>query len=218
VKSHITDAELFIGDLVSVALGFSLIGVAATAADSHAWLGKFMLFRPTSLALFLALLGAMSVIARKGGAGATSAGLVTLILVAPFFGAATLGENLLEVSAAREREKVFEEIQARMERGTVVLIDPELEESFLAIERKTGLETYVMTKFVPSATQDMREWYARVKRRETFFSDVCGSSLSVADAAVTTIARWTEQEMGRCATQVTLSDGSLLMRFREPAG
>lgn len=217
IRTAASYAEVFIGDLAALALGFTLVGVVVTAFDDEAVFGKFLLFRPTSLALLLGLLMAFSLASRLGKVRFQSAVLVGLLLVGPFFASNSLGSNLVEFLNDRETKRRYDELSSHLGKDAVVLIDPDLESNYLALERRTGLKGYVTWKFFPTHPTDIARWRDRMHLKDHFFSNICGTSSShrISDAALTTAARVANQEIDVCARRIMLSDGRILLLLGE---
>ncbi|HET7594799.1 MAG TPA: hypothetical protein VFK49_05050 [Stellaceae bacterium] len=177
-------------------LGYLLVALAASFFDRHTGvLGKLYLFRPAALILLLWLAFVMAYLAMAGLPGWTALRLAALALLAPLF----LMGAVDRVQADRQRAALADEKGAlaaalgeRAAPGSVVLIDPQIEGSYLDFERRTGHPSLVAFKFVPTNDPQIVEWYRRLEFRRTLFEQGCAASTAYpADFLLTTPERAT---------------------------
>lgn len=140
-------------------------------------LGKFYLFRPAALVLLLWLVVAASMLGTLLGDRRLVVSLVVLALVGPPF----LLNTVHRIAAARaawaqvtEKQALVDFLGAHAPIDAIVLIDPQLENSNLDFERRTGHPSLVLWKFVPTNDPQILEWYRRLEFRKALFAEgVC---------------------------------------------
>jgi hypothetical protein len=143
-------------------------------------LGKFYLFRPSSLILLLFLVLAM---AATGGMLRHRAWLLRgtlLAMIGPAFLYIQSGQLVREIVANRAIEGQKRLLAAAVMRvaapDDIVLIDPAVEMQLLDFERRTGRPTLVMWKFAPTNDADLIAWYRRMEFRRILFDQGCGAN------------------------------------------
>jgi hypothetical protein len=72
-----------------------------------------------------------------------------------------------------EKDALAAALAERAAPGSVVLIDPQLEWSYLDFERRTGHPSLVAFKFMPTNDPQIVEWYRRMEFRRTLFEQGC---------------------------------------------
>jgi hypothetical protein len=160
-----------------VAYFFLVLGPKYLDRDSGV-LGKFYLFRPSSLVELLWLMVALTFAIGLAGRHAR-------LLRAALF--ATIGMMFLYVESGRLVGEIATSNAGRMQKalltsavtrltapGDVVLIDPGVESQWLEFERRTGRPTLVMWKFAPTNDAELIAWYRRMERRQSVFDQGCG--------------------------------------------
>jgi len=175
-------------------LGYLLVALAAAFFDRHTGvLGKFYLFRPAALILLLWLAFAMAFLAAARVPRWTALRLGALAVLLPIF----LTGAVERVQADRRHAALLPEKAAlaaalaeRAAPGSVVLIDPQLERSYLDFERRTGHPSLVAFKFMPTNDPQIVEWYRRIEFRRTLFEHGCtaGAAAYPVDFLLTTPA------------------------------
>jgi hypothetical protein len=142
-------------------------------------LGKFYLFRPSSLILLLWLMLALAVVARIARRQAWVLRAALLALIGPAYVQIEGGQVTQEVVANEALEGRKQLLAASVTRATapgdIVLIDPDVESQLLDFERRTGRPSLVMWKFAPTNDADLITWYRRVKLRQAVFDQGCGT-------------------------------------------
>ena len=140
-------------------------------------LGKFYLFRPSSLVLLLWL---MLVLACATGLLARRGRLLRaalLAIVGPAFlytqGMRVAGDIVGNAALEREKRPLAAAIARAAGPRDVVLVDPELEALLLDFERRTGRTTFVLWKFAPTKDHEITVWYRRMMLRQSIFDRGC---------------------------------------------
>ncbi len=163
-------------------LGFLLAYLIAVlipvALDRQtALLGKFYLFRPASLTLLLWLALVLAFVNHLGMRRATFVKSLALILTLPsFLLAAAFRVDLdLEDRSALVAEKtaLADYLATHAAGDALVLLDPEIEFSYLDFERRSGHPMLVAWKFMPTNDREIYEWYRRILFRRTVFEQGC---------------------------------------------
>ncbi len=171
------------------------LALVAAFFDRHtAALGKFYLFRPSSLVLLLWLALVMGFLGRLLQRRARALKLLALALVLPSFliGAAKRidGDLARRAAFAEDKQALAGFLAAGAASGAVVLIDPRLEFSFLDFERRTGHPMLVAWKFVPTGEREIVDWYRRLAFRKAVFEQGCSNDAPYrADFLLTTPER-----------------------------
>ena len=141
-------------------------------------LGKFYLFRPSSLVLLIWLVTAMAWLNELAPRRPALLKLAAAALVVPPFVAAAALHLRQGVSAraeiASDKGKIQDFLRGATAPDAVVLVDPEIEYAFLDIERTTGRFALVMWKFMPTNDPQILEWYRRMEFRRSIFQQGCG--------------------------------------------
>ncbi|HKW52807.1 MAG TPA: hypothetical protein VJO12_03885 [Stellaceae bacterium] len=158
-------------------LGYLLVALAASFFDRHTgMLGKLYLFRPAALTLLLWLAFVMAYLATAGVPRWTALRLAALAVLLPIF----LMGAVDRVRADRERaalasgkDALVAALAERAAPGSVVLIDPQIEWSYLDFERRTGHPSLVAFKFMPTNDPQIVEWYRRMEFRRILFEQGC---------------------------------------------
>jgi hypothetical protein len=148
-------------------------------------LGKFYLFRPSSLILLLWLLLALAVAATMLGSRTWILRASLLALIGPTFlyiqGSRLLHELVAHGALEHQKQALFSNVVRVVAPGDVVLIDPDIDMQLLDFERRTGHPTLVTWKFAPSNDRDLIVWYRRVELRKALFGQGCGSGMPLPD-------------------------------------
>jgi hypothetical protein len=157
---------------------FAVLGPKFLDRDSGV-LGKFYLFRPSSLILLMWLLLALAVAATALRRRAWILRASLLALIGPSFVYSQGGQLVREIvaSEALEQQKrpLMEAVTRVVAPGEVVLIDPDVEMQLLDFERRTGRPTWVTWKFAPTNDAELLVWYSRMDSRRVLFERGCGS-------------------------------------------
>ena len=146
-------------------------------------LGKFYLFRPSSLIEFLWLMLALAFAVNIAGHRAWLVHVALLATIGPAFCYVQGGRLMREVATppfAGEKTLIVNAVQRLASAGDVVLIDPDAEADWLDFERRTGRPTWVAWKFAPTNDAELITWYRRIEARAAAFSQGCGPDLGLA--------------------------------------
>lgn len=165
--------------LVATTCGYLLLATAAAAVDRGGFLGPFTIFRPSSVALFLALTLAIRWLGSTGASGVSAKLAATGIALA--VAVPTLALNGVEpvreqVQAHARLDSLYQYVAASTPQNARFLIEPKLERSFLSFERRADRALLVMNKFIPAEPKDVLEWYRRRLFQEHVFAQGCSSS------------------------------------------
>lgn len=177
-------------------LAFLLLALAASWLDRETGaLGKFFLFRPSSLALLIALVGLAAWSRRALGAPLGSVRVVVALWVLPVFAWVVVQDRAARIAGDGERRAELREVvaavRARTEPDDLVLLQPgrDGEPPEVALPRLLGRPTYVSWKFVPTAPEDLVLWHERMQRRARFFESACAERGELAPAL---LLGWTD--------------------------
>jgi hypothetical protein len=161
--------------LVFLLLYLFLALLAAYLDRDTAILGKFYLFRPASPILLLWLFVIIAGLGRLGLRHGIAVKLAALALIAPLFlvnainRIAAVHHDLAEHAA--EKRGLAQFLAQSAAPDAVVLIDPELELTFLDFERRTGHA--MLVAFVPTGLREIQEWHRRSEFRKSLFTAGC---------------------------------------------
>lgn len=146
-------------------------------------LGKFYLFRPSSLIELLWLMLALAFVIKAAGRRAWLVRAVLFATIGPVFCYIQGGRLTQEIVAARVAESqkapVEQAVRQLTSPGDVVLIDPGSEMNWLDFERRTGRPAWVMWKFAPTNDADLITWYRRMEARSAAFQQKCGQDIGI---------------------------------------
>lgn len=180
-------------------------------------LGKFYLFRPSSLILLLWLLLALAVAVAMLGRRAWMLRGALLAAAAPLFlyvqGGRVLREFVAHAELEAEKRALVAAVAQAAAPGEIVLIDPALEGQLLDFERRTRRPTLVMWKFAPTNDAELIEWYRRMQLRQAVFERGCEAASDRADIAVllTTPANASRVAAG-CGPELARAGSWVLLR------
>jgi hypothetical protein len=159
---------------LALLLLYLALAFVAAALDRHTGaLGKFYLFRPASLLLLLWLALMLRVLGCLELRYWLTLRLLVLALLLPLFLLHAATRIVRDFTAAGRSESAkLADLLARQPDGAV-LIDPDLEPQFFAIERLTRHPALVLWKFVPTDDAEIIEWYRRLQFRGALFARGC---------------------------------------------
>ncbi|HEX6843098.1 MAG TPA: hypothetical protein VF113_16305 [Stellaceae bacterium] len=173
-------------------LGYLLLALVAAFFDRHTGvLGKLYLFRPAALILLLWLTFAMAFLTTAKLPGWTALRLAALAVLLPIFLMGAIDRiqaDRRHAALGPEKAALAAALAERAAPGSVVLIDPQLEWSYLDFERRTGHPSLVAFKFMPTNDPQIVEWYRRIEFRRTLFEHGCtpGAAAYPVDFLLTT--------------------------------
>ena len=198
-------------------LGYLLLALVAAFFDRHAGVhGKFYLFRPAALTLLLWLAFAMAFLATAQLPRWTALRLAALAVLLPMFlmGAVDrVQADRRQAALGPEKDALTAALAARAAPGSVVLIDPQLEWSYLDFERRTGHPSLVAFKFMPTNDPQIVDWYRRIEFRRALFAQGCpaGAAAYPVDFLLTTPTH-AAQLAASCGPVVYATDKLALLR------
>ena len=157
---------------------FLVLGPKYLDRDSGV-LGKFYLFRPSSLILLLWLMMALAVTMALSARRAWMARAAFLTIIGPAFlyiQSGRLATDLAtDVALDAEKRLLAAAVSRTTNRNDVVLIDPEVDMQLLDFERRTRRPTLVNWKFAPTNDAELITWYRRMELRQALFDNGCAS-------------------------------------------
>jgi hypothetical protein len=156
---------------------FLVLGPKYLDRDSGV-LGKFYLFRPSSLILLLWLMMALAVTMALFARRAWLARAALLAITGPAFLYIQTGRVTNDIATGRALDAEKRLLAATVDRTTdpnnVVLIDPAVDMELLDFERRTRRPTLVNWKFAPTNDAELITWYRRMELRQALFDNGCG--------------------------------------------
>ena len=164
-----------------------LLSFVVSFLDAGAVLGKLYLFRPSSVALLLWMAMVAMLVDRLAPARAARWKLASLLAALPVLvlvavtGAAQhrlgpiLGPMLSpgELERPPDTTRLVEHLRAHTEPARTVLVAPTLERELWHLERSANRPTLVTRKFVPTTEPSIREWYRRLRFKQSVFDGGC---------------------------------------------
>jgi hypothetical protein len=186
-------------------------------------LGKFYLFRPSSLILLLCLLLAIARMTTALGARSWLPRACLLALIGPAFlylqGGALMRQVVARETLEQQKRTMVAEVRRLVAPDGVVLIDPDVEAQWLDFERRTGRPTLVMWKFTPTNDADLITWYRRTELRRLLFEQGCGPGTDAENVAylLTSVAR-SPRLASSCGPEIHRAGQWALLRVEPPLG
>jgi hypothetical protein len=209
-----------IGVVAIAVLSYLLAALAIAFLDRHTqYLGKFYLFRPSSMALFLSITAMVMAVRSQCAESARYA--LTLIATAFIivFSWNTIKAQVDIVRRApsipHERELVAA-IESHSTAGDIVLLEPvnEMRPEFGRLHRVIPRPTLVSWKFAPTYPDDLMRWYDLVQRRERFFAEGCAAPMQPPVKLLVIFNKQIADKMRACGDVVWEEPDALLMRLR----
>ena len=176
--------------------------------DKNGVLGKFYLFRPSSIALLLTLCLYGLFLKNRISKNYQPISFIVLILISSLtiptlqgheifyrrFESAVLGKAPIysplftfkdflpglrsSLPGYKHHYSELEKIILASNKTDIFLIDPKIEMSYLSFERKYNRPTLVFYKFVPTTSSGIVRWYELLKMRDNLFNQGCPSDLT----------------------------------------
>jgi hypothetical protein len=201
---------------LALLFGYLMLALLPAYVDRQTGsLGKFYLFRPASLTLLLWLLFAIAALGRLGLRQRPAVTLVALALTAPMLllNAANrvAGDQASRVAYAAGKQGLADFLARSAAPEAVVLIDPDIEFSFLDFERRTGHPMLISWKFDPTGAPEIREWYRRLEFRKALFAEGCGGKSAYRVDFLLTTPDHAAALHGSCGKAVYGTDGVVLL-------
>lgn len=197
-------------------LAYLLLALAASFADRDTGvLGKFYLFRPAALILLLCLAFAMAWLGALRLRRWTAVRLLALAALAPLFLLGTaqrLAADRQRVALAGQHAALADVLAKNAAPGSVVLIDPQIEWSFLDFERRSGHPMLVTFKFMPTDDPGIVEWYRRMEFRRLVFAQGCPQHPAYPIAFLLTTPERAPVLVGNCGEAIYATDQLALWR------
>jgi hypothetical protein len=191
-----------------LSLAYLLLAVAAAFVDRHTQLlGKFYLFRPSALALLLALTAIAALLSERlpDDAAALKAlvvfGLVVSLSWRTF---KTQVDRSRAGPAIPERGELVAAIVSHTAPGEVVLIEPvrDFDPDYLSLHRQIPRPTLVSWKFVPSHPVDILRWHSYIEMRRDVFAKGCAAPTPVPVRWLVTLQRKSAERLISCGPPV----------------
>lgn len=144
-------------------------------------LGKFYLFRPSSLIELLWLTLALAFAIGLAGRHARLLRGVVIAIIGAMFLYVESGRLVREIAASNatitQKALLASAVIELTAPGNIVLIDPDVEGQWLDFERRTGRPTWVMWKFAPTNDAELITWQRRMQRRQALFDQGCAAGI-----------------------------------------
>lgn len=154
--------------------------------DKNGLLGKFYLFRPSSVTLFLTLCFYVLYLKNRLSNNVNQLSFVALVLIGSLTIPNLQGHDLIisrvgtpvrdETPSYLNNLKLKQIIQSSNNLD-IFLISPELEATHLSFERKYNRPTLVYRKFVPTTPRDIIRWYKLINMRKELFEKGCPAQI-----------------------------------------
>ena len=192
-----------------VGLAFLLAALGPAYLDRHTqMLGKLFLFRPSSLALLLALTVIIALIfGQLSEEAAAVKALIVCALVIAF--SWTLVKKNVEwmrhtAAAFPERRELIAAVVAHTAPGDLVLLDPELDgnRDYMTLVRLLPRPTLVNWKFVPTNPAEILRWQSYMDLRRELFANGCVTRTSVPVRWLVTLDPGTLERLKSCGQPV----------------
>jgi hypothetical protein len=199
-------------------LGYLLLVLVPKYLDRDSGLlGKFYLFRPSSLIELLWLMLALAYARQIAGHHARSLRVVLLVAIGPAFfylqGRHVADEIRAATAAESWKSVVAYAVMRRTAPGDVVLIDPDAEPQWLDFERRVGRAVWATWKFAPTNDAELITWYRRVEQRRAVFERGCDAARGIPPPVFLLATAATARRLAAtCGPVVTDAGGWVLLR------
>jgi hypothetical protein len=167
---------------LALLLAYLFLALVPSFFDRHTGvLGKFYLFRSSSLILLLWLALVVAWLHRAVVPHAAMLKSLVLLFVLPPFLLNAANRVTADVAGRGDlgvdKHAISEILAREAAPGAIVLVDPALDLAFLDFERQSGHPMLVNWKFIPTHNPEILEWYRRMEFRRSVFADGCAGSL-----------------------------------------
>lgn len=190
---------------------FVIAGLSWFDRDTGA-LGKFYLFRPTSLMLLLALVMLFAFWRRRYPRFGSARRAVSVIALIVFLILAPLGRLNQEDPALEPSERgMIAAVRERTSPGDPILVDPTIKGD-AELPRALDRQTIVSWKFNPTAAPDIYRWWRLLQNRSNAFGGDCGAIEPYVRYVIATAP--STRSIARCGSVVWANRDYSLIRIR----
>lgn len=218
---------------------YLLISLIFSFLDKDGALGKFYLFRPSSLTLFISLCVYGFFLKNRLSDGAKEITFVMLVLVSSLILPTLQGHNIIygevetivrgNASSSSIVEVVgnlffnnqdnysnqFSQIVQSSKKEDIFLIDPKIESFYLFFERKFNRPVLVMLKFVPTKAESLVRWYRLIIAREQLFTNGCPADIVSTHQVRYLLAEASNHKIDSCGQEVYQGEGIRLIQVKQ---
>ena len=154
--------------------------------DENGVLGKFYLFRPSSVTLLLTLCLYVVYLKNRLSKNINQLSFVVLVLISvlaiPHLSSyksiiSSVKSAVPDETPSYVNNLKLEQIIKSSNNMDIFLIDPELERAYLSFERKYNRPTLIYYKFVPTTASEIVRWYKLLNMREELFYKGCPAKI-----------------------------------------
>ena len=210
-----------LGVVALLGLAYLLLALFISYFDRHTnYLGKFYLFRPSSLILFLAITAIVLAIRHHGTDG--HARWIFVLLSAAFVGvqianiAKTQVDNLRRAPAIPFERALVDAIADNSAPGDIVLLEPfnEMHAEYARLHRLIPRPTLVSWKFAPTSPAEIVRWYDLIQRRERLFAQGCVEAMQPPVTLLVIFSKEVAAKMRDCGDPVWQHGDAVLIRVK----
>ncbi len=207
-----------IGAVAAWGLGYLLLALAIAFFDRHRyWLGKFYLFRPSSLVLFFSLTAIVACIRTQCS---DNARLVLALCASALVAVNAWNVFKVQVDTVRRppaipyQHELIAAIEANSSAGDIVLIEPfdEMNPEYIRLHREIPRPTLVSWKFVPTNPADILRWYDLIQRRKQLFAQGCAQPMQPAVSLLVVFHKAAAERVKDCGDPVWRHGDAVLIR------
>jgi|GEM_PF-3094076 len=182
-------------------------------------LGKFYLFRPGSMSLFLVISVFVSLLLGQLSAGARQAKAVLACTLVVAFSWWTVFNTIFfyRNHVVPEKQEVVAAVKAHTRPGDIVLIDPysEPQEKFLVLNREIERPTLATWKSVPTNPEDILRWYSYIQLRNRIFETGCKNDTDVPIRWLLTLCPESIKKLSACGPVVWRKGNFALIKMED---
>lgn len=166
--------------LVALSAAWVIVALLLTYVFDDGRFGPYLLFRPSSLNLLLALVLLVCVLRRLPSSADPwlRVGMLAVLVFVCSHAVLHLrvypiGREMLQHA---ERRELVDWVSTQTPSGSVFLIETEIEHRFFDFERRTRRASLFFHRFTPGSSADIRQWYQRHLLRERVMAKGCDSA------------------------------------------
>lgn len=205
--------------LVALSAGWVMMALLLTYVFDDGRFGPYLLFRPSSMNLLLALLLLVCALRQLPAAADPWLRLGMLAVLLLVFSQTVLhlrvspvGRELLQQAEQRE---LIDWVSSKTRPDSVFLIETGIEHRFFDFERSTRRASFFFHRFTPGSSADIREWYRRYLLRERVVATGCASAKTELriDYLIAS-AETADRLAGTCGSTTHESGGFRVVEFR----